>query len=92
MPISRKSFEKGYFKTRYEDRSKHPVTLLLSKNTTQAFTVKEISRSVGMKLETVRSTLFNLKKENKIVHKTPYFAWKTVKKKNLKKRINKKRR
>ena len=82
MPISRKVFERGNFRKKYEDRTKHPVTLLLKSNKNLAFTVKEIVKRVKMKPETVRSTLRSLMKEKKIIHKTPYFAWRVVKKRS----------
>ena len=60
MPISKKVFEEGDFRKRYDNLGKHPVTLLLSKNQNLAFTVKEMSKRVKMKEETVRSMHINV--------------------------------
>ena len=82
MPISKKVFEEGDFRKRYDNLGKHPVTLLLSKNQNLAFTVKEMSKRVKMKEETVRSTLRNLDSRGVLLHKAPYFAWRAVKKRS----------
>lgn len=82
MPISKKVFEKGDFKKRYENLDEHPVAVLLYKNQDLAFTVKEIVKRVKMKPETVRSTLRNLDDRGVLLHKTPYFAWRVVKKRS----------
>lgn len=76
MPIKRRDFQNGNFKTRYTDRTKHPVAQLLKKNVSMAFTVSEITKRTGMLEDTVRSMLRMLKADGLIVHKTPYFAWK----------------
>jgi hypothetical protein len=81
MPISIKTFERGEFKKRITDRNKHPVAILLNKKPNKAYTVKEICRYTKMKPETVRSMLRSLTKDKKILHKIPYFAWRSVKKK-----------
>jgi predicted ArsR family transcriptional regulator len=86
MPISKKVFLKGDFKAKYTDRSKHPITLLLSKNNNLAYTVKEIVKIVRMNKNTVRGMLRALEKEEKILHKTPYYAWRVIRKGTLTKK------
>jgi hypothetical protein len=80
MPISRKTFEAGKFKNKREDVfTEHPVAVFLSKNPFKAYTVREITKGVKMKEDTVRSMLATLKKKKVILHKTPYFIWKDKK-------------
>lgn len=86
MPIKRSVFESGKFQTRHDDRDAHPVAVLLRKNSHLAFTVKEIVKKTGMKEDSIRSMLRNLKIEGKIVHKQPYLAWKEVQRRNRPKR------
>lgn len=81
MPISRKTFEAGKFENKRVQRIDHPVVVFLSKNTLKAYTVKEITKAVKMNEDTIRSMLETLKKKKLILHKTPYFIWKEVKKK-----------
>lgn len=86
MPISRKTFDDGKFKTRHNDIEAHPIAVLLRKNSNLAFSVKEIIKRTGIKEDTVRSAIRNLKIEKMVVHKQPYFAWKVVVKKEQTKR------
>ena len=82
MTITRKQFESGDFKKRvHTSRMNHPIAKLLMKSHSLAFKAEEIAKRVKMGEDTVRSMLANLKKDNLVVHKSPYFAWK----KNLKK-------
>jgi len=91
MTISRKVFDKkGFVKRRYE-MEEHPVILLLKNNSHLAFTAKEIERKTNMKPATVRSVINVLNKKNKLEHKSPYFAWKIVKKKAPARKIKKKK-
>lgn len=82
MPISRKDFEAGNFKKRRNNRKDHPVTVLLSKakDSEYSYTVKEIAKYVKMNPQSVRSMLRELRKDDLIVHRAPYFAWKRSKK------------
>lgn len=92
MPISRKDFEKGNFKTRHNDRKNHPVAVLLRENKNLAFNVKEIVKRVKMKEDTVRSMLRGLKQDGLVVHRQPFFAWKVTNNRKLPKKSSKKRR
>jgi Mn-dependent DtxR family transcriptional regulator len=82
MPISRKDFEAGNFKKRRNNRKDHPIAILLSKSKDSEYgwTVKEISKTIKMKPESIRSMLVEFRKDGMIVHKAPYFAWKKSKK------------
>lgn len=91
MPINRKDFDNGNFKTRHDDKESHPVSVLLRKNSNLAFNVKEISKRTKMKDETVRSMLKSLKEMGLVVHKQPYFAWKKVEKKVKKQKAKRKK-
>jgi predicted transcriptional regulator len=71
--ITRENFEKGNFKTVNSDKEKHPVLLFLKKNRKNAYTIKEIVKHTKMKEQTVRSIIRKLIKENKVIHKIPYF-------------------
>lgn len=71
--ITREKFIKGDFKTRNNNKEKHPVFLFLLKNKKNAYTVKEISKYTKVKQETVRTALRGLVKSKKIIHKIPYF-------------------
>lgn len=62
----------GKFKTP-QKKKEHPVYLMLTRNRSLAFTVKEIARDVRMKENTVRSMLRVLIKEKKVLHITPYW-------------------
>lgn len=89
MPIQRKRFETGNFKNPRlnNDRTNHPVAVLLRKNQNLAYTVKEICKRTKMKSETVRGMLrILIKKDKMVVHKSPYFAWKVKKRKTTKKK------
>lgn len=81
MSISRKDFENGNFKRRNNNRLTHPVTVFLRKASRNsrdfAFTLKEIAKVVKMKEESIRSMLRSLKQDGLVLHKQPYFAWKT---------------
>ncbi|HEB47325.1 MAG TPA: hypothetical protein ENI22_02545 [Candidatus Pacearchaeota archaeon] len=87
MPINRKDFDNGKFQTRHDNRDTHPIAVLLKKNNASlAFTVKEIIKATKMKEDSVRSMLRNFEEAGLIVHKTPFFAWKEVQKRNKPKR------
>lgn len=76
MPITRKKFENGSFLKKRNNRNEHPVAIFLLKHYKFAFNIKEICKACKMKECTVRSFIRSLRIENKVVHKTPYFAWK----------------
>lgn len=92
MPIKRKDFNSGKFVIKYTDRSKHPVLLLLYENTGLAFRADEIAKRCKMGEDTVRSMLRQLQKAKKVIHKTPYFAWKTERKVKAKKKTKTKKK
>lgn len=81
MSISRQNFNNGSFKKRINSRMNHPVFKLLSKNSSQAFSVKEISRITRKKEDTVRSMLKKLIADGVAIHKAPYWALKVSNKK-----------
>ena len=94
MSIKRKDFDSGNFKRRFTKGS-HPVALLLQKNKSLAFRADEIGKRTKMNEDTVRSMLGHLNKEGKILHKTPYYAWKErprARKKKVKRTKKKKKR
>jgi len=93
MPISRKRFDAGDFKKRFNANSKeHPVAEVLRKNADKyGYTIKDLQRITKLKEDTIRSKLRNLKKKGLIEHKIPYFAWKINKKKPSKKPSKKKK-
>lgn len=91
MSISRKVFDNGTFKKARYDIKEHPVILLLSRNQNLAFTHNEIEKRVKLNKFTVRSMTNSLKKKGKIIHKSPYYAWKIVKKKAPVKKTKKKK-
>lgn len=84
MPINRKNFESGNFKKRYNKRDQHPVFLVLKKNPSTAYTIKELTVLTKMKTDSVRSMLGVLRNVGLIEHKAPYFIFK--KKKKIKRR------
>lgn len=91
MPIKRKDFDSGKFGIRYTDRAKHPVVVLLYGNVGLAFRADEISKRCKMNEDTVRNMLHQLIKTGKVLHKTPYFAWKNKPRAKAKKKRNKKK-
>jgi DNA-binding MarR family transcriptional regulator len=81
MPITRKQFEKGDFKKINKIEAEHPVVALLKKNSSKAFTVKEITGKTKMNPNTVRTALRSFIKKGIVEHKAPYFAAKVKSKK-----------
>ncbi len=75
MSIPIKDFVEGNFEESKFKEIDHPVLVCLKKNRL-AFSVREIVEKTKMKMNTVRSMLTVLKKKGKVVHKTPYFAYK----------------
>lgn len=74
MPISKQSFEQGNFKKQAShDRLKHPVMRFLRKNNMRAYTIKEISKEVKMNEFTIRSFLYDARKDKIVIHKKPYY-------------------
>lgn len=73
--ITRKKFIEGNFSAKGNKRKTHPVTILLRDKSHLAFKIKEISKVVKMKENTVRSMLRVLIKNKLVEHKPPYFAW-----------------
>lgn len=91
MAISRESFFSGNFiRKKKKENSQHPIIKFLRKNHGNAFTVKEISKAIGFKENTIRSFLFQAKKKNLVLHNSPYFIMKLSPREKNQKRISKK--
>lgn len=73
MSITLKDFKAGNFKRR-NNRAEHPVLVFLKKNK-RAYTINEISKTIKMKKQTVRSMMIILRKQKLVEHKAPYFAY-----------------
>ncbi len=90
MAISREAFFRGDFAKRSPaDRTQHPVMKFLRKNHRNAFSVKEIVKAVGMKMDTVRGFLSSAKKDGLVTHNAPYFIVKLTAKNKSKKVVKK---
>ena len=76
MPINRKNFESGNFKSGYNRRDQHPVLLFLKRNQSKAYTITELASLIKMKKDAIRNMLGVLGKKGIVEHRTPYFILK----------------
>jgi len=72
--ISYKDFKAGRFDRRYESQD-HPILIFLRKNQ-RAYNIPAIMKAVKISSSAARSMLRKLKKQGKILHKSPFFAYK----------------
>jgi len=75
--INRKDFISGNFKRgKTLSNEENNVDKFLRINKGKAYLVKEIAKATKKSKEGVRGRLRILKKNRKILHKSPYFMWK----------------
>ena len=71
--ITRRQFNEGTFAHRNNNPSEHPVIKFLARNNGKAYTVKEISKYLRIKEDTIRGFMKTALAKKWVIHKTPYF-------------------
>ncbi len=74
MSIDLRKFKKGTFTGAKNSRENHPILIFL-RDHKEAFTAKEIVEATGQNEDSVRSMLRMLRRDKKVLHKTPYFVY-----------------
>ena len=75
--ISKKDFvSENFKKSRTSPGEENNVDKFLRTNKGHAYLVKEIAKATKKSQEGVRGRIAILKRDKKILHKSPYFMWK----------------